>query len=169
MNLELISSWAEIIEAVVIIVSLIYLALQVKQNTQTTRAAAAQAQVDAYASVISPMAQSKDGARAWFIGMQDTNNLKDEEIVMFYAQANMFFRMVKSSYYQHKVGALEPQLWEGMERLTMQFQSQKGVQQFLEIRGHCLSNEFRGWLEKGDARPHVKTSPYLKPKSKKTN
>ena len=167
MDLEQISSYAEIIEAVVIIVSLIYLTLQVKQNTQTTRAAAAQAQVDAYASVISPMAQSKDGARAWYKGIQDANKLKGEEIVMFYAQANMFFRMIESSYYQQKTGALDPQLWEGMGRLVLHFYNQKGMQQYLEVRGGGLSDEFREWLKENSLKQGLKTSPYTLPKSKK--
>ena len=163
MGLEQISSWAEIIEAVVIIVSLIYLALQVRQNTQTTKAAAAQAQIDAYSSVISTLAQSKEGARAWFLGVQDVNALKEEQVVMFYAQANMFFRMTESSYYQHKNGVLDSQLWEGIENLVLHFWNQKGMQQYLEIRSALLSEEFRNWLNEQGPKYSKKYFLYERP------
>jgi len=164
MDLGQISAWAELIEAVVIVVSLIYLALQVRQNTITTRAAAAQAQIDAYSSVISSLAQSREGARAWYLGVQDVHKLKDEQVVMFYAQANMFFRMVESSYFQHKNGALAPELWEGVERLVLSLYNQPGMHQYLEVRGGGLSDEFRNFLEtKGPEFPN-KSFIYAKPK-----
>ncbi len=147
MNLEQISNWAEIIEAVVIIVSLIYLALQVQQNTRMTRATAAQAQVDAYSSVIAPLVQSKDAALAWYRGLKDIKTLKPAEIVQFFASANMFFKMIEASYFQHKAGALDTPLWEGMARLAQEFAGQKGMQQFLEVRGHFYSDEFQAWLK----------------------
>ncbi len=148
MNWDQISSIAEIIEAVVIIVSLIYLALQVRQNTQTTRATAAQAQMDGYAAVIASIGQTKENARVWHRGLASIKKLKGAENVQFFVQCNLFIRLIETSYFQHKSGALDRPLWQGLERGATDFVKQKGMQQFLEVRKHWYSDEFQVWLKK---------------------
>ena len=65
LTIELISNIGEIIAAAAIIVSLIYVGFQVRQNTQTIRIATAQGQMEGISNITNHFVQSPTLAAIW--------------------------------------------------------------------------------------------------------
>lgn len=147
MNWDTLSQAADLVEAFVIVISLIYFAVQMRQNTKAVKTSAAQAQVDGYNTIVSNVVQSKDAASAWYRGLKDADKLKPEEGVQFFAQCGLYFRLIETSFFQANAHALEPGLWHGLVNLNRTILAQKGIHQFLDLRGHCYSPEFQRWLK----------------------
>ncbi len=80
-NWTAIGSVAEIVAAVGVIVSLIYLALQVRQNTQSIRAATYDAMVRTNGDFLLPLIQDPDLARTFERAVEGWSELDYEEQV----------------------------------------------------------------------------------------
>lgn len=144
MNIENLSSYAGIVEAIVVVITLVYLAIQMRQNTKVVSAQAAQTQVDAYNVVISTI--MKD-ASVWRRGMANMSDLNEDERAVYLLICNQYTRVVESSLSQYRGGILEPDLWEGMENLAKTVSGSKGYRQYWEIRSQFHGPVFRDWME----------------------
>lgn len=160
MNWNQVSQIAEIIEPVVIIVSLIYVAFQVRQNTTAVRATSAQAQVEGYAAVVHDITGTSTNARIWRKGLSGLKALTQHESVIFFAQATLYFRLVETAYYQNKSGVLQDELWVGIKRHCQNFASQKGMREYLKSRSYALSEEFVAFLERAPKAARGWSGPY---------
>ncbi|MEE8371225.1 MAG: hypothetical protein V3R73_03685 [Sphingomonadales bacterium] len=127
--------------------AIVYLALQVRQNTRTMKAAARLAQEQAYAVVVTNIVQSPTLASAWYRGLEGLANLNDKEVVMFLAQANLLFRVSEGAYFNHKSEYLDSPLWTGLSSVIKDFMTENGIRQFWERRRHWYHPEFQDWVE----------------------
>lgn len=144
MNIENLSSYAGIVEAIVVVISLVYLAIQMRQNTIMVRAQAAQAQVDAYNVVISTI--MKD-ASVWRRGMANLSDLNEDDKAVYLLICHQFTRTLESSLSQYRGGILEPDLYKGLENVFKTVSASKGYRQYWEIRSQFHGPVFRDWME----------------------
>ena len=86
MTLEQLSYLAEIIGVVLIVVSLVYVAQQLRQNTEMARVASADQGVQRDFDIVSPLLESKELAEAWVIGESDFEKLDaaDQSRLIFF-------------------------------------------------------------------------------------
>jgi len=155
-NIALIANIGEIIAAVTVVVSLIYVALQIRQNTHVLKITAAQAYVGIYNTFTSDLITS-EVANIWYKGVQDFASLKDSEVVQFSALAGQVMRIFESAFSQWRRGALEDQLWLANVNSIRDSLAMPGLQQWWQFRKTWYSEDFRRFVDdladKGDVHP----------------
>ncbi len=147
MSLEQASFIAQIVSAVAIIASLIFVGFQLKKATSAIRATSSQAHSGLYTDLVRSIIDNPAFARAWSIGISDPKALKDEEWVQFVAYASALFRLYESSRVQWLNGRLDDEHWHTVERQAVDFGHLPGLRLAWTLRGHWFSPEFRAWFE----------------------
>ena len=133
----------EFIGAIAVIASLIYVAAQIKQNTNATRMAAGQAHVDIWNDTASNLCLSSELASIWHQGLKGVSKLDDGARVQFFAQLGLIFRYYESSHIEWQEGALDDRLWEGLRTTLADQLSHPGALQWWEHRRHWFYDDFQ--------------------------
>ena len=112
-NWEAVSAIGQVLGALAVVVSLIYLAAQVRQNTRVVRAATFQSVVET--SLTFSTAIGAEGERAYTFnrGIAGAEDLTAAEEAQFIYLFHAWIRIVENGHYQFQSGMLEPQLWHG--------------------------------------------------------
>jgi hypothetical protein len=160
MSLEQAAFVAQIISALAIIASLIFVGFQLKKATSAIRATSSQAHSALYTDLVRSIIDNREFARAWSIGMSDPKALKEEEWVQFVAYASALFRLYESSRVQWLNGRLDDEHWNTVERQAADFGHLPGLHLAWKLRGHWFSPEFRAWFDglagEGVPRPYAR-------------
>ena len=131
MSLEQASSLAQIISALAVFASLIFVGLQIRQNTDAVRAASSQG----------------DFAQIWWKGVENLEDLHEGEIVRFLSFNSSIFRFFESSRVQWLRGQLDDEHWHTVEQHAIALAMKPGVQSFWELRKHWHCRAFQAWFE----------------------
>jgi hypothetical protein len=147
MSLEQASFLAQIISALAIIASLIFVGVQLRQATRAMRNSSSQAHSAIYSGVISTIIDNGEFASIWRRGLGDPASLNEDEWVRFVACASAQFRFFESSRVQWLAGQLNEEHWQNIEAQVNSFASQPGIQAWWELRCNWHSVPFRRWFE----------------------
>ena len=138
----------ELIGGIAIIVSLLYVGTQIKQNTKAARAAASQAFISMHAEITLHISRTKDFRDIYWRGLGGLSALQGSETAAFGAWTIHTFRAWESFYYQWKEGVFEDQLWAGWQRQFGDLFGYPGIQEIWAIRRHQFSDEFCELVDK---------------------
>jgi hypothetical protein len=147
MPLDQIANIAEILAAALVIVSLLYVGLQVKQNTAATHAAATQAVVGAINEVVGSINDSDKLADILHQGANGLSALKDGDLIRFMAFNDQAFLSFQSQYLQWKDGTLDERLWLTQQQAASDLLSQAGQHEWWAARRHWFFPEFQDYLD----------------------
>lgn len=147
MTLEQWSFIAQIVSAIVVVASLIFVGFQLHKATAAIRATSSQAHWGLYTDLVQSIIDNADFAKIWSIGLTDPKALSEEDWVRFVAYASALFRMYESSRVQWLNGRLDEDHWHTIERQAADFGHLPGLQAAWELRGHWYSPEFRAWFD----------------------
>jgi len=117
MSLEQYSDLSQIIGAVAVVASLIFVGVQLRQNTKAVRAPTSQAHAVGYQQIIAGISNSGEFASIWRRGLADFQALDDDE---------------------H---------WHTIEQQVTDLVTQPGVQAWWKLRRHWHSASFRNWID----------------------
>ena len=149
MNPELIAILAnigEIIAAILVVVSLGYVAMQIRQNTQALKVTATQSYVEMYNTITSELVKPEI-ADIWSRGFRDFSTLSGTEAVQFSAIAGQLMRVFESAHAQWRSGAIETQLWQASERTLSDSMTMAGFRQWWDYRKHWYSKDFQDLID----------------------
>ena len=147
MTLSDLSSIGSFISGIAVLASLIFVGFQLRQNTQAVRATASQAHAANWQQIVEPVIENGDMARIWRAGLDDIDDLTDDERVRFIAHLSGCFRFFEGARLQWRHGQLDNEHWEYVETNVKEFIRLSGVKYYWAVRGHWHSKEFRQWLE----------------------
>ncbi|MEO7602271.1 MAG: hypothetical protein ABIS39_03270 [Sphingomicrobium sp.] len=147
MNLEHASLIAQIVSAVAVIASLIFVGFQLRQATAAIHATSSQAHSALYTDLVQCIIDNADFARIWSNGLSDPKSLSEEEWIRFVAYASALFRLYESSWVQWQHGRLEEEHWHTIEKQAVCFGHLPGLKAAWQIRGGWFSPGFRAWFE----------------------
>ena len=136
MTLEQWALIAQIISAIAVIASLIFVGIQLKQAVNSIRSSSSQAHAGLYTDLVRSIIDNADFAKTWSIGLGDPKALKEEEWVQFVAYASALFRLYESSRVQWLNGRLDEEHWHTIERQAADFGHLPGLQVAWRLRGH---------------------------------
>ena len=144
---QVLGNFGEFFGAIVIVVTLIYLAVQLKQNTASVKASAYQGWVAANVEIntaLSNPAQSQIIAA----GNLDSTNLTGETFVAFAMVNIAIMQMAQSTDYLYRSGSLDRELWEAEMNRTAGILGAPGVRQWWDAGGRTqLTPRFAKLLE----------------------
>jgi hypothetical protein len=137
----------ELIGGAAIIISLIYVGIQIRQNTTAQRLSTSHQISEDLADVYLFPSGSEDMAQIFIDGLTGDVSLQGPDHMRFYGYLHKFFRTMENAYYQYRHGALE---WHAFEGVTRQFQyivSTPGGQRYWAERGHWYNDEFKAYVD----------------------
>lgn len=141
-----ISTVAELLGALGVIISLVYLAGQVRAASQLSKQEAARSVLEKLNRTMEYLASSHDKSDLWVRGSSGLSNLKDEaETVQFSAFLTTFFRTYEELYVYRSSGVEWD--WEGFEAQVIATLQAPGVREWWPTRSHFLGAAVRQHLE----------------------
>lgn len=112
MNWDALGAIGEIVGAAGVVVSLLYLAGQVRHNSRQVHHAAAQAVLDKLNSLIHELAFTVGAGDVWSRGLSGLHELRDdEELVRFSSMLLQAFWAYEEIYHYRKAGVIEDWAW----------------------------------------------------------
>ncbi|HET9459755.1 MAG TPA: hypothetical protein VFO51_07240 [Sphingomicrobium sp.] len=165
MTLEQASFLAQIISAIAVIASLVFVGVQLHQATAAIRGSSSQAHSGLYTELVRSIIDNGDFARVWSIGLMNPESLAEDEWTRFVAYASALFRLYESSRVQWLNGRLDEEHWHTIERQAVDFGHLPGLRLAWDLRAHWFSPEFRNWFE--NLAPSELPRPYRRPPRKR--
>jgi len=157
MPLGQLANIAEIVAAALVIVSLIYVGLEIRQNTAATHAATGQAWFDTFDGHVGLINSSPTLAGILHRGATGLSNLQADEIIQFGAFLDQSFTSLEIFYFQWKAGMLDARLWSIQGHALGALLMQPGQRQWWETRRHWFDKEFQEYvnrvMDSGEAKP----------------
>jgi len=145
MSLQDWGALGELIGGLAIIVSLIYVAVQIRQSTNAARVATSQTFTDQYMKAVSPLYEP-GFSDVYRRGLAGLNTLEGSDRVMFTAFVAALLRVFESFYIQAKDGAFDSRLFDNWIATFIDLIAYDGVREVLEIRKHHYNPEFIEFL-----------------------
>jgi hypothetical protein len=137
MSWQDLGSIGEMVSAIAVVVSLIYLAFQIRQNTnqidQNTEAARATAFDSSMAQLGTArqaILENEDVARIYHEGSIDPDSLSDHDLLRYRLIVHNVLSSLWNVQSQAKVGGLATETWEAQLVILKRMMSSKGVQWF---------------------------------------
>ena len=143
MDWNAIAAIAELLAAVGVIASLVYLATQIRQNTRTTRAASFQSAASEAAQDYRLIAGDAEVARIFRVGLIDPDQLTDDESVRFLMVMSAIFRGYENLFVQHRYGTAEEDSWAAWRSSLQASLAAPGAARFWGARGGVFREDFQ--------------------------
>ena len=141
MDLNTLASIGEFAGAIAVVVSVLYLAIQIRHNSKTVRSAALQTVSDTSIRALSSMA-APGTADVVVKGLRDVDPLTPTEGFQFRTHISIMMIGFQGTFYQYRDGLIPEAVWRrnlGVMRFWTAF---KGVQQTMQLIAPSLDPEF---------------------------
>lgn len=142
MNWEALGAIAEITGALAVVISLIYLANEVRSGTRalktTTRDSSFQSLMDWNHSVMS----DPDLAYIFQKGCHDYDSLKERERARLVHVFYSFFKMFEKIYLHSLDGSVDESVWVHNKPMLMAYATQPGARYYLSLRSKIFDPRF---------------------------
>lgn len=132
MDLASVSALAQVVSAVGVIISLVYLAIQVQQNTRAVRNSTHHVLTLTRLDYITMVAQNADLSHILRVGVQDLGQLDEDERQRFNLLMYYMFSSGENFYYQYRQGALDAEQWERWCGTLRVYFRQPGIRAWFE-------------------------------------
>jgi hypothetical protein len=147
MTLADLASLGSFVSGIAVLGSLLFIAFQLRQNTQAMRATASQANAANFRALVAPISENENVARMYFKGLSHYEELSNEERARFILLTHGSFRFFEASRLQWRHGQLDSEHWHTVEVTVRHLASQPGIRSFWKVRRHWHSSEFQNWFE----------------------
>jgi hypothetical protein len=153
MNWEMLSAVGQLVAVLIGIPSLIYLALQIREQTKERRQSAVNALTVQWGD-LTKAHQSEEFNALYLRCVQSFSDLDAVSKLTFSAFQTRFFRNFEGMYFSFCDGLLTPPLWGEIQRTMSDFLAYPGVRQWWATRKHWYTEEFArvvdGIIARGD-------------------
>lgn len=147
MTLDQLASIGEIVSGIAVIISLIYLAIQIRTNTEAERSATYQSIVSDFGALNNTMASTPELSHLFVEGMENYLQLTPDQKARISQIFFQCFRYFENMFYQHRKGYLDEEVWIGWKRLMLTYYSRPGFQTWWSHRREVFSEPFAKFLE----------------------
>jgi hypothetical protein len=153
MNWEAISAIGEIVGALGVIISLIYVAMQIRHNTRAMRAQSAREAVAAMRDFNKSMVEDPAIARIFRLGAEDLSSLNEDERGRFGHIMFNFYKTAEELHYQYLQGTLDPEIWKSWRTIVALYAMSPGFSEYWSMREPIFTPAFRAerdtWKDEG--------------------
>jgi len=146
MNWEAINAIAQLVSSVGVVVSLLYLAVQVYRSTRIARLAAQDAATTALREVTRPFAENPEVGRLWSKGLENLETLTPEEKARFFHVAFQFLKAMETIHFHFIYGLMEEQIWRGWRNLYLHYLASPGLLYYWQLRHDVFSERFQEFV-----------------------
>ena len=155
MKLQKYALIAEIMGGLAVIVGLIFVGLELRQNTLMQRVTATQTLVVDYENAVDLLAKDAESACIYVRGNNGLDNLTGIEQYRFFVMWFHLLRAAEQLHYYSLEGMVDQRIWRGFQRQLDEVVRYPGVQQYWEMRRDWYSDEFQMFIDQIFARAPV--------------
>jgi len=146
-KLSEIASIAEVIGAIAIVISLMYVGVQVRDSTRATRSATANDTSAAMAAWYITTANNPESTRVVLDGMTNPEILSREETAQFIYLIHGLFLEYQAAYYVSEQGTLDIELRESLVNTLLGVREQPGFLLYWGQRQDLFQPSFREFVD----------------------
>ena len=141
---------AEIVGAVAIVISLVYLGIQVNDSTRAVRSAATNDAATAVQSAFMTIGSSEQTSRIWFHAMTAPDSLTQEELLQFILMMHAAMLGYQNSFNLAEQGTLDIEIRESINKALSSIKGLPGFQLYWRQRAPLLHPDFREYVKTGN-------------------
>jgi len=147
MNLESLANLGEIIGAIAVVVSLIYLAVQVRQNTRAQQAENFSRALDRVAAMQATLSRDPDISVIFSKGVSDPSNLTTGERLQFTWAMYELFGAFEFMFLASKENSIPEEFWQRWSSAVAWWLTFPGVQSWWNVRPIPFTGSFTSYVE----------------------
>ena len=153
--LETLGNLGDFLGGVGVLVSLIYLAIQVRENTTSARNDSYQAVVSSVADWSREMSLNDEIARILNEGAADYDALDPVEKARFNYAMSSFIRNMENVHAKYLNGAIDDVVWSGWANRVHGLLSPPGAMKWWRLNESAYSPRFRAFVDETRERPEL--------------
>jgi hypothetical protein len=142
MNWSAVGAIAELLGAMAVVVSLLYLAAQVRGSTRQAKLDAGRDLAARISDVSLTVAADPELGELLVRGGADPERLKPGDQARFRGLMNSLFRGLEQQFLLRREGALDDESWAAVEQMIADWMSLPGVQIYFRDRGNWYTTSF---------------------------
>src|SRR6201982_2751699 len=146
MSWEAINAVSQLVSSVAVVLSVLYLAMQVHQSTRVAKLAMQDAAATALRDVTKPLMENAELERIWRIGLEEIGALSVEERARFFHAAYQFLKAFETIHFHYVYGLMDKQLFEGWHGLLRHYIVAPGMAHYWKLRPEVFSARFRNFV-----------------------
>ena len=147
MNWDAIGAIGEIVGALAVVVTLGYLAVQVRQNSQAVKNSAAQSLLSEANESLRVASSHPDTARAVILGQTLFEELSEAEKAQFITWMFSWMRTIEQAYFQYEQGYIDEEIWEGHTAHHRQLINSPAIDVWWSQRRCFFSQKFQKYMD----------------------
>src|SRR5262252_1427167 len=153
LNWDMISAIGQMLGAVGVIISLVYLAAQIRNQSKESRHAAMNVLTTSWSDLNRTLVEDPELAGLWLRAMRSFDELDGASKLRVGAHLGRFMRFADSLYLGVLDGQLDERLWRGYERTVADTVAYPGFQTWWATRKHWHTDEFCALIDR-----HMRTA-----------
>ncbi len=158
MNWEAVAAIADALGAAGVIISLVYLATQIRAQNRESRIAALHELSVGWRGSISNFTDG-ELAKIFVRANDDYDALEASEQLQMIALVAEYLRVFEEAYVQHSEGRLDKRTWDSMARYLAMFMDGNCPKKIWELRGPYMDPDYQTFVN------NLETSEFIFPKS----
>lgn len=154
MNWDAVSAIGELVGALAVVVSVLYLAFQVRGQVREAQLAAIHEVSEGFREGIAATFMDPHLSDLFARGKDDVGVLDEPERIQFIAFIQRNYRVWEDAFYQYKAGRLDEPHWRSMERQYSALLSWPGVRRVWSMRREYFTPDFMRYVDSLEPYPH---------------
>ena len=155
MELSQLANIGEFLGGVAVIVSLVYLAVQIRQNTLSVRATTFQATTELITDSTARIASDPELARIYAGGLSGAGDLSEIDRFRFGLLMVTVVRRLESAYFQREVGVLSEEQWSGIATVIPGLLTSEGGKAWWARSRRIFTGGFQAYVDEVLADPRA--------------
>lgn len=148
MNWEMLAAIGQMAAVVIGIPSLIYLAIQIREQTKERRNAAIRSLVASWDELMKSLNDSAEFAAIYLRGLQSFDALDSVSKVRFSVYLGRSLRNLEGMYFHRQDGILGDSLWAEMEQILCDVLANQGTREWWATRRHWYTDDFAAMVDR---------------------
>jgi len=146
-NWEAVAATSSALGATGVILTVIYLALQIRHNTHATRSQTYQHATGSLAEYAALLGSSEKLCHLWRLGLTNPKELNDDQSFQFALLLVSMFRRYENIFYQYQSGMIDADSWSGHREGILWYFHKTATHRLWKERRLTFSQSFRTFLE----------------------
>jgi hypothetical protein len=157
MNWEAVSAVSQLVGSIAVVLSVLYLGIQVHRSTRVAKLATQDAAATALRDVTKPFMENAELERIWRVGLEDIGALSAEERARFFHATYQWLKAFETIHFHYVYGLMDRQLWEGWHGLLQHYVAAPGIAHYWKLRPEVFSERFRNFVNTLEPPPEQRT------------
>ena len=146
MNWEALGAIGELVGALVVMVSVVYLAIQIRHNTRVAKGAAQEAAVATLRELTKQLTQSLELNRLFNEGVGGFDHLDEEERTRWFHLAFQLLKAAEGIHFHYIQGVLDEGAWMGYSNIFRDYFATAGFREYWNVRSDTFSPAFQSYV-----------------------